>query len=247
MKIVILGYGKMGQMIEKFALKRGHEIALIVDSENRDGLIAEDLVDADIAIDFSTPEAALGNISLCFEANLPLVVGTTGWYDHIEEVKETCLEADQSLLYGSNFSIGVNLFFHVNKLLAKAIAPYQQYDVQVEEIHHIHKLDAPSGTAITIAEGIINNSEIKKTWVNQVVGAEEEIVNQPHELLIESLRIEEVPGTHTVLYSSEVDQIEFKHTAHNREGFALGAVIAAEWLYGKKGFYQVTEIFDFNK
>lgn len=247
MKIVILGYGKMGQMIEKFALKRGHEIALIVDSENRDGLIAEDLVDADIAIDFSTPEAALGNISLCFEANLPLVVGTTGWYDHIEEVKETCLEADQSLLYGSNFSIGVNLFFHVNKLLAKAIAPYQQYDVQVEEIHHIHKLDAPSGTAITIAEGIIDNNEIKKTWVNQVVGAEEEIVNQPHELLIESLRIEEVPGTHTVLYSSEVDQIEFKHTAHNREGFALGAVIAAEWLYGKKGFYQVTEIFDFNK
>lgn len=247
MKIVILGYGKMGQMIEKFALKRGHEIALIVDSENRDGLIAEDLVDADIAIDFSTPEAALGNISLCFEANLPLVVGTTGWYDHIEEVKETCLEADQSLLYGSNFSIGVNLFFHVNKLLAKAIAPYQQYDVQVEEIHHIHKLDAPSGTAITIAEGIIDNSEIKKTWVNQVVGAEEEIVNQPHELLIESLRIDEVPGTHTVLYSSEVDQIEFKHTAHNREGFALGAVIAAEWLYGKKGFYQVTEIFDFNK
>lgn len=247
MKIVILGYGKMGQMIEKFALKRGHEIALIVDSENRDGLIAENLVDADIAIDFSTPEAALGNISLCFEANLPLVVGTTGWYDHIEEVKETCLEADQSLLYGSNFSIGVNLFFHVNKLLAKAIAPYQQYDVQVEEIHHIHKLDAPSGTAITIAEGIIDNSEIKKTWVNQVVGAEEEIVNQPHELLIESLRIEEVPGTHTVLYSSEVDQIEFKHTAHNREGFALGAVIAAEWLYGKKGFYQVTEIFDFNK
>ncbi|TCV14047.1 dihydrodipicolinate reductase [Sphingobacterium alimentarium] len=247
MKIVILGYGKMGQMIEKFALKRGHEIALIVDSENRDGLIAENLVDADIAIDFSTPEAALGNISLCFEANLPLVVGTTGWYDHIEEVKETCLEADQSLLYGSNFSIGVNLFFHINKLLAKAIAPYQQYDVQVEEIHHIHKLDAPSGTAITIAEGIIDNSEIKKTWVNQVVGAEEEIVNQPHELLIESLRIEEVPGTHTVLYSSEVDQIEFKHTAHNREGFALGAVIAAEWLYGKKGFYQVTEIFDFNK
>lgn len=247
MKIVILGYGKMGQMIEKFALKRGHEIELIVDSVNRDGLIAEDLVDADIAIDFSTPEAALGNISLCFEANLPLVVGTTGWYDHIEEVKETCLEADQSLLYGSNFSIGVNLFFHVNKLLAKAIAPYQQYDVQVEEIHHIHKLDAPSGTAITIAEGIIDNSEIKKTWVNQVVGAEEEIVNQPHELLIESLRIEEVPGTHTVLYSSEVDQIEFKHTAHNREGFALGAVIAAEWLYGKKGFYQVTEIFDFNK
>lgn len=247
MKIVILGYGKMGQLIEKFALKRGHEIALIVDSQNREGLTTDDLEDADIAIDFSTPEAALDNISLCFEANLPLVVGTTGWYDHLQEVKETCLDANQSLLYGSNFSIGVNIFFHVNKLLAKAIAPYQQYDVQVEEIHHIHKLDAPSGTAITIAEGIIENSETKKSWVNQLIGSEEDIVNLPDELLIESIRIEEVPGTHTVLYSSEVDQIEFKHTAHNRDGFALGAVIAAEWLYGKKGFYQVTEIFDFNK
>lgn len=247
MKIVILGYGKMGQLIEKFALKRGHEIALIVDSHNRDTLTAQDLEDADIAIDFSTPDAALNNISLCFEAGLPLVVGTTGWYEHLQEVKETCLQADQSLLYGSNFSIGVNIFFHVNKLLAKAISPYQQYDVQVEEIHHIHKLDAPSGTAITIAEGIIENSETKKSWVNQVIGSEEDRVNKPNELLIESLRIEEVPGTHTVLYSSEVDQIEFKHTAHNREGFALGAVIAAEWLYGKKGFYQVTEIFDFNK
>jgi len=247
MKIVILGYGKMGQLIEKFALKRDHEIALIVDAHNRESLTAEDLVDADIAIDFSTPDAALENISLCFEADLPLVVGTTGWYEHLQEVKETCLEADQALLYGSNFSIGVNIFFHINRLLAKAVSPYQQYDVQVEEIHHIHKLDAPSGTAITIAEGIIENNDVKKSWVNQVVGSEEEIVNKPNELLIESLRIEEVPGTHTVLYSSEVDQIEFKHTAHNRDGFALGAVVAAEWLYGKKGFYQVTEIFDFNK
>lgn len=247
MKIVILGYGKMGQLIEKFALKRGHEIALIVDAHNRESITAEDLADADIAIDFSTPDAALANISLCFEADLPLVVGTTGWYEHLQEVKETCIEANQSLLYGSNFSIGVNIFFHINRLLAKAVSPYQQYDVQVEEIHHIHKLDAPSGTAITIAEGIIENSDVKKTWVNQVVGSDEEVVNQPNELLIESLRIEEVPGTHTVLYSSEVDQIEFKHTAHNRDGFALGAVVAAEWLYGKKGFYQVTEIFDFNK
>ena len=247
MKIVILGYGKMGQLIEKFALKRGHEIALIVDAHNRETLTADDLAHADIAIDFSTPDAALENISLCFEADLPLVVGTTGWYEHLQEVKETCLEADQALLYGTNFSIGVNIFFHINRLLAKAVNPYQQYDVQVEEIHHIHKLDAPSGTAITIAEGIIDNNDVKKTWVNQVVGSEDEVVNKPNELLIESLRIEEVPGTHTVLYSSEVDQIEFKHTAHNRDGFALGAVVAAEWLYGKKGFYQVTEIFDFNK
>ncbi len=247
MKIVLLGYGKMGQLIERFAMKRGHEVVLIVDERNRDSITSENLEEADMAIDFSTPNAALENISLCFESNLPLVVGTTGWYEHLDEVKDTCLEADQALLYGSNFSIGVNIFFHINKMLAKAINPYKQYDVQVEEIHHIHKLDAPSGTAITIAEGILENSDEKKSWVNSVEGSGEEVIPKPNELLIESLRIEEVPGTHTVLYSSEVDQIEFKHTAHSREGFALGAVIAAEWLFGKKGFYQVTEMFDFNK
>ncbi|MBE8713931.1 4-hydroxy-tetrahydrodipicolinate reductase [Sphingobacterium hungaricum] len=247
MKIVLLGYGKMGQLIEKFVLKRGHEIALIVDENNRGNLLPSDLENADIAIDFSTPHAALENISLCFEAHLPLVVGTTGWYEHLDEVKEMCLAEDQSILYGSNFSIGVNVFFHVNKLLAQAMNPYKQYEVQVEEIHHIHKLDAPSGTAITIAEGIIDNFDQKKSWVNDLVDDSKEVITKPEELLIESLRIEEVPGTHTVLYSSEVDQIEFKHTAHSREGFALGAVIAAEWLYGKKGFYQVTEMFDFNK
>ncbi|SKB68533.1 dihydrodipicolinate reductase [Sphingobacterium nematocida] len=247
MKIVLLGYGKMGQLIEKFALKRGHEVVLIVDANNRDSIGVEDLEGADVAIDFSTPEAALSNISLCFESNLPIVVGTTGWYEHMQEVKDTCLEAEQALLYGSNFSIGVNVFFHINRLLARAMDPYKQYDVQVEEIHHIHKLDAPSGTAITIAEGILDNYTSKSSWVNEVVGAENDVINKPDELLIESLRIEEVPGTHTVLYSSEVDQIEFKHTAHNRDGFALGAVVAAEWLEGRKGFFQVTEIFDFNK
>ncbi|MGJ1197079.1 4-hydroxy-tetrahydrodipicolinate reductase [Sphingobacterium spiritivorum] len=247
MKIVLLGYGKMGQLIEKFAQKRGHEVILVVDQHNRETLTAQDIQDADVAIDFSVPSGALENISLCFEASVPLVVGTTGWYDHLDEVKDICLETDQSLLYGSNFSIGVNIFFHINKMLAKAIQPYHQYDVQVEEIHHVHKLDAPSGTAITIAEGILNNSDTKQQWVNELVDDGDGIIPKPNELLIESLRIEEVPGTHTVLYSSEVDQIEFKHTAHNREGFALGAVIAAEWLKGKKGFYQVTEMFDFNK
>lgn len=247
MKIVLLGYGKMGQLIEKFALKRGHEVVLIVDANNRDSIGVEDLEGADVAIDFSTPEAALSNISLCFESNLPIVVGTTGWYEHMQEVKDTCLEAEQALLYGSNFSIGVNVFFHINRLLARAMDPYKQYDVQVEEIHHIHKLDAPSGTAITIAEGILDYYTSKSSWVNEVVGAENDVINKPDELLIESLRIEEVPGTHTVLYSSEVDQIEFKHTAHNRDGFALGAVVAAEWLEGRKGFFQVTDIFDFNK
>lgn len=248
MKIVLLGYGKMGKMIENFAQKRGHEVALIIDENNREQITAEDLEGADVAIDFSTPYAAIENISLCFEANLPIVVGTTGWYEHLQEVEEICLEANQSLLYGSNFSIGVNIFFHVNRMLAKAIEPYKQYDAQVEEIHHIHKLDSPSGTAITIAEGIIENNNSKSSWVNELVGDNGgQLVPKPEELLIESLRIDEVPGTHTVVYSSEVDQIEFKHTAHNREGFALGAVVAAEWLKDRKGFYQVTEIFDFNK
>lgn len=247
MKIVILGYGKMGQLIEKFAIKRGHEIFLVVDKDNRESLSASDIAGADIAIDFSEPTAALDNIHLCFEANLPIVVGTTGWYPHLEEVKSVCESEHQTMLYGSNFSIGVNIFFHINKLLAKAMRPYKQYDAQVEEIHHIHKLDAPSGTAITIAEGILENMADKTTWVNDLVGEGEEVIPKPNELLIESHRIDEVPGTHTVLYSSEVDQIEFKHTAHSRAGFALGAVIAAEWVQDKKGFYQVTEMFDFNK
>lgn len=247
MKIVLLGYGKMGQLIERFAIKRRHEVLLIVDEDNRDSISAEDLRGADMAIDFSTPDAALDNINLCFEAQLPLVVGTTGWYDKLDEIRAICQRENQSLLYGSNFSIGVNVFFHINRLLATALNPYKQYDVQVEEIHHIHKLDAPSGTAITIAEGIVAHNDQKDTWVNSVEGSIDEVLPKPNELLIESLRIEEVPGTHTVLYSSEVDQIEFKHTAHNRDGFALGAVIAGEWLLGKKGFFQVTEMFDFNK
>ncbi|UZJ65841.1 4-hydroxy-tetrahydrodipicolinate reductase [Sphingobacterium sp. KU25419] len=248
MKIVLFGYGKMGQIIEKFAQKRGHEIHLIVNSENRNLIRVADLEDADVAIDFGVPQAALSNMELCLEANLPIVMGTTGWYEHIDAIKAKCLSVDGSILYGSNFSIGVNIFFHINKMLAKAIQPYKAYDVQVEEIHHIHKLDAPSGTAITIAEGILNNSDVKTAWVNSLVGdGEEEIIPKANELLIESHRIEEVPGTHTVVYSSEVDQIEFKHTAHSRDGFALGAVIAAEWLFGKQGFYQVTEMFDFNR
>lgn len=245
MKVVILGYGKMGQLIEKFATKRGHEIFRIVDKDNRESISASDIADADVAIDFSEPAAALDNIHLCFEANLPIVVGTTGWYAHLDEVKSICEDENQTMLYGSNFSIGVNVFFHINKLLAKAMSPYKQYDVQVEEIHHIHKLDAPSGTAITIAEGILENTVSKTKWVNDVIGEGEEVIPKPDELLIESHRIEEVPGTHTVLYSSEVDQIEFKHTAHSRAGFALGAVVAAEWVEDKKGFYQVTEMFDF--
>lgn len=247
MKIVLLGYGKMGKIIEKFALKRGHQIHLAVTSANRPNLTIADIQGADVAIDFSLPDAALANIDLCLAAKLPLVVGTTGWYAMLDQVRSTTLQQGGAVLYGSNFSIGVNIFFHVNKLLASAMSPYKSYDVQVEEIHHTHKLDAPSGTAITIAEGILDALPAKDAWVNYIDGTEAEVIPKAHELLIESHRIEEVPGTHTVVYSSEVDQIEFKHTAHSRDGFALGAVIAAEWLFGKTGFFQVTEMFEFNK
>ena len=245
MNIVLLGYGKMGRLIERFAQQRGHHIHLIVDENNRENIDAIALSEADVAIDFSRPEAAVANIDLCFEADLPLVMGTTGWYDELDDVKKRCLDGNKTLLYGSNFSIGVNIFFHINKLLAAVMNPYKQYDVQVEEIHHTHKLDAPSGTAITLAEGIIQHTDAKSEWVNNLIGEGDETIPKAHQLLIESHRIDEVPGTHTVLYSSEVDQIEFKHTAHSRAGFALGAVIAAEWVADKTGFYQVTEMFNF--
>lgn len=236
----------MGQIIERIAHDRNHEIVLIIDENNRNEIGVEDLQQADVAIDFSTPDSVLANIDLCFEARVPVVVGTTGWYDQVDEIRKTCLDGNNSLLYGSNFSVGVNIFFYINKLLAKAMQPYKQYDVQVEEIHHTQKLDAPSGTAISIAEGIIENNEEKKSWINNIVGEEGEVIPKKDELLIESLRLEDVPGTHTVLYSSEVDQIEFKHTAHSRSGFALGAVIAAEWLQHKKGFFNVKEMFNFD-
>ncbi len=236
----------MGQLIERFAQKRGHNIHLIVDENNREDIAAADLNGADVAIDFSRPEAAVANIDLCFAADVPIVVGTTGWYDQLDAVKKRCLDGNKTLLYGSNFSIGVNVFFHINKLLAAAMNPYKQYDAQVEEIHHTQKLDAPSGTAITIAEGIIDHSDSKTEWINNLIGEGDEAVPKANELLIESHRIDEVPGTHTVLYSSEVDQLEFKHTAHSRAGFALGAVVAAEWVQGRTGFYQVTEMFNFH-
>ncbi|MFC7525211.1 4-hydroxy-tetrahydrodipicolinate reductase [Parapedobacter sp. GCM10030251] len=245
MNIALLGYGKMGRLIEKFALQRGHHIHLIVDENNRSDIGPADLEGADVAIDFSQPEAAVANIDLCFEADVPIVVGTTGWYHRLEDVKKRCLDGNKTLMYGSNFSIGVNVFFHINKLLAAVMNPYKQYDVQVEEIHHTQKLDAPSGTAITIAEGILENTDSKTEWINNLVGEGEEVIPKSQQLLIESHRIDDVPGTHTVLYSSEVDQIEFKHTAHSRAGFALGAVVAAEWTAGKTGFYQVTEMFNF--
>jgi len=246
MKIAILGYGKMGRIIEQFAFERGHEVVLKVNIDNTDDLNIVNLQRADVAIDFSTPDSVLSNIDLCFAAGVPIVVGTTGWYAKLQEVKDKCEAGNNTLMYGSNFSVGVNVFFFVNKVLAKIMNRYPQYEVQVEEIHHTEKLDSPSGTAMTIAEGILGELERKKEWVNELIGSGEEIITKPDQLLIESHRIEEVPGTHTVIYSSEVDDIEFKHKAHSRAGFALGAVIAAEWLEKRTGFYNITDMFDFS-
>ena len=246
MKIAILGFGKMGRIIEQFALERGHEVVLKVNIDNLEDLTIPNLQLADVAIDFSTPDSALSNIEICFAAHIPLVVGTTGWYGHLQEVKNKCEESNNTLLYASNFSIGVNVFFYVNKVLAKIMNRYPQYEVQVEEIHHTEKLDSPSGTAMTIAEGIISELDRKNEWVNELIDSGEELITKPNQLLIESHRIEDVPGTHTVIFSSEVDDIEFKHKAHSRAGFALGAVIAAEWLENKTGFFNITDMFDFS-
>ena len=246
MKIAILGFGKMGQIIEQFAMERGHDVVLKVNADNLDELTISNLKNSDVAIDFSTPDCVLQNIALCFDAGVAIVVGTTGWYGRLQEVKNQCIEGNNTLLYASNFSVGVNVFFFVNRVLAKIMNRYPQYEVQVEEIHHTEKLDSPSGTAMSIAEGIIGELNRKNEWVNELIGSHSELITKHEQLLIESHRIEDVPGTHTVIYSSEVDDIEFKHKAHSRAGFALGAVLAAEWLHGKNGFYNVTDMFDFS-
>ncbi|RKD17102.1 4-hydroxy-tetrahydrodipicolinate reductase [Pelobium manganitolerans] len=246
MKLALLGYGKMGKMIEAIALDRNHEIVLIIDQHNADELTVENLRKADVAIEFSTPNTVLNNIETCIKAGVPLVVGTTGWYGHLQKVKDDCITANSALMYGSNFSVGVNIFFKVNQLLAKMMNNFaDQYDVAMEEIHHVHKLDSPSGTAITIAEDILGEFKAKTEWVD--VNADAAVTNQkPDALIIASYREGEVPGTHAVIYDSDVDRIEFKHVAHGRQGFALGAVLAAEWLKGKTGFFSVKEMYNFN-
>ncbi len=245
MKIALLGYGRMGKMIESIALDRGHEIVLTIDQDNNDELNLENLARADVAIEFSTPDAVMNNIGECIKAKTPLVVGTTGWYGHLQTVKDDCEAAGSTVMYGSNFSVGVNIFFQINQQVAKMMNKFSdQYDVGMEEIHHIHKLDSPSGTAITIAEDIIEEFEKKTEWV--AIKADDDVtVHPPNHLIIESYREGEVPGTHAVIYDSDVDRIELKHIAHGRQGFALGAVLAAEWLKGKTGFYSVKEMYDF--
>lgn len=235
MKIAILGYGKMGQEIERIAILRKHEVALIIDSiedwEKDGGRLGE----ADVAIEFSQPDAVLDNIYHCFEANVPVVVGTTGWYEDVEQVRKDCLDRRQTIFYSTNFSIGVNLFFELNRNLAALMSKWVDYEISIEETHHIHKQDAPSGTAIVLANDIIRNSERKEKWVK-------EMSENPEELGIQSFRTENVPGTHRVKYESEVDSIEIIHTAKNRRGFAIGALLAAEWLPGKKGIYEMKDL-----
>lgn len=229
MKIALLGYGKMGKVIEKIALERGHEIVLRKGSNDTfDGL-----QNADVAIDFSIPDAAVSNISTCLNMGIPVVSGTTGWLGAYDKMTALCEAQKGAFIYGSNFSLGVNLFFELNNYVANLMARFSQYKVSMEEIHHTKKLDAPSGTAISLANGIIENSAYTSWTLEQP---------KSDEIYIEAKRIGEVPGTHSIFYTSEVDTIEIRHTAHNRTGFALGAVIAAEWLPGKTGVFSMKDV-----
>lgn len=229
MKIALLGYGKMGKVIEKIALQRGHEIVLKKNANDS----FEGLSNADLAIDFSIPSAAITNISECINKKIPIVCGTTGWLENYNEMVALCNKKNGSFIYGSNFSLGVNLFFELNDYLSKIMSEFNQYNVSMEEIHHTQKLDKPSGTAISLANAIINNTE-KNNWS----------IENPlsDEVFIDVKRIDQVSGTHSVFYTSNEDTIEIKHTAHNREGFAFGAIIASEWLLGKKGVFTMKDV-----
>ena len=235
MNIALIGYGKMGREIEQIAVARGHNIVLIVDAENAATYSVEELKKADAAIEFSTPESAVKNIRKCFDAGVPVIVGTTGWLEQLEAVKQECKSTDAALFYASNYSIGVNLFFKLNEYLAKLMNTYPDYNVTMEEIHHVHKLDAPSGTAISLANQVIEHMTHKQKCVYAPT-------DNKHELGIVSKRLDEVPGTHTVTYNSPVDEISITHIAHNRKGFALGAVVAAEWIKGRKGIFGMNDL-----
>jgi len=231
MKILLIGYGKMGKIIEGIAKSRGHEIAGIID-------VNDSLTDfnksVDVAIEFTQPEAVVSNLKTCFEKGIPVASGTTGWLKHRQEVEDYCLEKKGAFFYASNYSLGVNLFFKLNEFLAGIMDRYPQYNVSIDETHHTQKKDAPSGTAITLAEGVLNNLDRKKEWTLATTDKEEA-------LSINSFRIDPAPGTHTVKYQSAIDDLEITHTAHSREGFALGAVLVAEWLAGKKGVFTMDD------
>ena len=228
MKILLLGYGKMGRTIESIAIDRGHQIVGRINIDNIDFLTQFNGTNADVAIEFSQPDAAFENIKYCLENNIPVISGTTGWLEKKPEIEALCKARVGTFFYASNFSVGVNLFFKFNEQLARIMNDFDEYNVEIEEIHHTEKKDAPSGTAITLAEGILGNLNRKTGWINQPRGGKGDLV-------INSLREDRVPGTHTVKYASAIDDIEIKHTAHSREGFAKGAVLVAEWIKDKKG------------
>nr|WP_297783556.1 4-hydroxy-tetrahydrodipicolinate reductase [uncultured Allomuricauda sp.] len=235
MKIGLFGYGKMGKMIEQIAQDRGHTIVAKIDDHSQDIAYSS----MDVAIDFSTPDAAFKNITNCFKNRVPVISGTTGWLDRFSEATDICKENKSAFIYASNFSLGVNIFFELNRHLAKMMGELGQYKVSMEEIHHTQKLDAPSGTAITLAEGIIENTLYENWELNKS--------DQDKTLPIKSVRTGMVPGTHTITYKSPVDTIEIKHEAHNREGFALGAVIASEWIQGKTGVFSMKDVLNLSQ
>ena len=238
MKIALIGYGKMGKTIEQIALKRGHQIVSVIDVDNVDDFASDAFKSADVAIEFTIPSTAYSNYMKCFEGGVPVVSGTTGWLEHLPEIKEKCEKEGKTFFYASNFSIGANILFAVNKYLAKIMNNFPSYDVSITETHHIHKLDAPSGTAITFAEGIIENMDRKDRWVLET--AEKET-----DLPIHAVREGEIPGIHEISYESEVDTVSIKHDAKSRAGLALGAVVAAEFTAGKKGFLGMDDLMKF--
>ncbi len=252
MKIALIGYGKMGKMIEQIALSRGHQIVSIIDVDNQQDFDSPEFASADVAIEFTSPTAAYGNYLKAFAHNVKVVSGSTGWMkDHGDDVRKMCsAEGGQTLFWASNFSIGVAIFSAVNRYLAKIMNGFPQYDVRMEETHHIHKLDAPSGTAITLAEDIIDHLDRKQEWVKGVQHLADGTVEgtnevKPSQLAIESIRRDEVPGIHSVIYNSEADCITITHDAHSRQGFALGAVLAAEYTKDHKGLLTTSDLFKF--
>lgn len=235
MKIALIGYGKMGKEIEKIAVSRGHEISLKIDIDNPEDLTIANLQKCDVAIEFTIPASAINNYNICFDAGIPVVSGTTGWLDKKDEVYQKCNDTNGTFFYGSNFSVGVNLFFELNKKLADLMAPRTEYDVEMTEVHHTQKLDAPSGTAISLVDDILEILPGKENWVNDKEPAAKEIN-------IKSERIGQVPGIHTVRYESDVDFIEISHSAKSRKGFAFGAVLAAEYCLGNKGVLTMKDL-----
>ena len=235
MIIALVGYGKMGKTIEGIALQRGHSIGLKIDIDTVDSFTKENLTKCDVAIEFTGPHSAKENILKCIDAGIPVVSGSTGWLSNWSEVEKACTKKNGTILYASNFSVGVNIFFELNKKLAQLMKQQTGYNISMEEIHHTQKKDAPSGTAITLAEQILHEVPRKKNWVN-------EVSQNPEELVIISKREDPAPGTHSIKYSSAVDDIEIIHTAHNRNGFALGAVLAAEYIQNKKGIFSMKQV-----